>query len=325
MAVSMKIGAYIDATTGVVTNPLENPFGDSVWRSSWLYSSLLVIKGKSPTEYRSIITNHSINDASSTNFLNYFSQHAISSSGWSVIGSAQQFSTDQLAPLLYLLECVSVFGSNDDKNAATIIMNSLLDLERVGTPLSGSPSGRIRSNLGYVIDVLCDKSRYDLTYRTTDLPFFLIPCFGNIECAHKKRRGAYKEAFSVALTAQSIGADAGQDEFSFFNAIALVALQAWGTGDGDVRQWRESFHHMADKGGGPAFQITCGATPVNPSVDSFETATTCRDMDNDVVMSQRPSKFRDGTFPNPTCSAGSPRTIALDYVILKGLQLVWGS
>lgn len=31
MADSTKIGDYVDAVTGMVTNPLENPFGDSVW------------------------------------------------------------------------------------------------------------------------------------------------------------------------------------------------------------------------------------------------------------------------------------------------------
>jgi hypothetical protein len=190
--------------------------------------------------------------------------------------------------------------------------------------LSESPSGTIRSNLRYVIDVLCDQQRYDLTYRTTDLPFFLIPCLGNIDCAHKNRRRAYKEAFSVGLTAQAIGATLGQDEFSFFNSVALVTLQAlaFGSGDPDVKRWRENFHQLAEQGGGPAFQLASGATPINPTVDSFKTATTCRGVDNDVVMSQRPSKFRDGTYPNPTCSA-SPRTAALDYVILKGLELAW--
>jgi len=111
-------------------------------------------------------------------------------------------------------------------------MHSLLELERTGTPLSDSPGGKIRPNLGYVIAVLCDPERYNMTYRTTDLTVFLTPCFGNIECARKKRRSVYKAAFSVALTAQSVGADLGQDQFSFFNAISLVTLQAiaWGLG-----------------------------------------------------------------------------------------------
>ncbi len=326
MPVSMKIGDYIDPATGVVTNPLENPFGDSVWRSSWLYSSLMVIKGKAPTVYDDISHAHGLDIASATTFLKYFAEHGTGSDGWTVIGSTQKFSTDQLSPLLYLLECARVFGTTDDQAAATAILTSLLELERVGKPLSDSPSGKIRPNLGYVIDVLCDQDRYNQTYRTTDLPIFLIPCFGNIECARKKRRAAYKEAFSVALTAQSIGADLGQDEFSLFNAIALVTLQAlaWGPGDEDVKKWRENFHHMASKGGGPAFQIVTGLT-ANPSVDSFKTATTCRDVDNDIVMGQRPSKFIDGTYPNPTCGGGSPRTIVLDYVILKALELAWGS
>ena len=199
---------------------------------------------------------------------------------------------------------MSVFGADSDKSVATTILKSLLGLERVGTPLSDSSSGKIRSNLGYVIDVLCDPGRYDQTYRTTDLPIFLIPCFGNIECARKKRRGAYKEAFSVALTAQSVGADLGQDEFSFFNAIALVTLQAlaWGPGDDDVKKWRENFHHMASKGGGPAFQFAAGVIPVNPSVDSFKTATTCRDVDNDIIMGRGICRSRDGTLWPRKCT-----------------------
>jgi hypothetical protein len=324
MAVSMRIGDYIDAATGVVTNPLENPFGDSVWRSSWLYASLLVIQGKAPAVYDEIAHDHGLDVAMATTFLKYFADHGTGKDGWTVIGSTQRFSTDQLSPLLYLLECARVFGASEARAAAKVILESLLELERTGKPLSDSPSGKIRSNIGYVIDVLCDSDRYDLTYRTTDLPVFLVPCLGNIKCAHKRRRGAYKEAFSVALTAQAVGADLGEDEFSFFNSVALVTLQAlaWGPGDQDVKKWRENFHHMADKKGGPAFQIASGAMPANPVVDSLKTATTCRDVDNDVVMSQRPSKFRDGTFPSPTCTT-SPRTAALDYVILKGLELAW--
>jgi hypothetical protein len=324
MSVSMKVGDYIDPATGVVRNPFENPFGDSVWRSSWFYSSLMIIKARAPSVYSDIASTHGLDVASATTFLKTFADHATGSGGWTVIGSTQKFSTDQLAPLLYLLESARAFGTSDDLAAATTILQSLLDLERVGTPLSDSPSGKIRPNLGYVIDVLCDQQRFDLTYHTTDLPIFLIPCLGNIECARKNRRGAYKEAFSVALTAQAVGASVGQDEFSFFNSIALVTLQAlaWGPGDQDVKKWRENFHHMADKGGGPAFQIASGAMPANPGVDSFKTATTCRDVDNDVVMSQRPSKFQDGTFPNPSCGS-SPRTAALDYVILKALELSW--
>jgi hypothetical protein len=324
MSVSMKIGDYVDSATGVIRNPFENPFGDSVWRSSWLYSSLLIIKAKAPAVYEEISHDHGLDTASATTFLKAFVEHGIGDDGWTVIGSTQKFSTDQLSPLLLLLECARVFGEMDTRAAATTILKSLLELERLGKALSDSPSGTIRSNLGYVIDVLCDHQRYDLTYRTTDLPFFLVPCLGNIECAHKNRRGAYKQAFSVALTAQAIGAALGQDEFSFFNSVALVTLQAlaWGSGDHDVKNWRENFHQMAENGGGPAFQIASGATPINPTVDSLRTATTCRDVDNDVIMSQRPSKFLNGTYPNPSCN-DSPRTAALDYVILKGLELAW--
>jgi hypothetical protein len=323
MGLSNKIGDYVDGPTGVVTNPFENPFGDSVWRSSWLYASLLVLRGKQPTAYNDIMTLHSLTADSPAKFLMYFSQHGIGDNGWTVIGSDQQFSTDQLAPLLYLLECVSLYGNDAEKAPAVAILKSLLELQRTGTALSGSPAGKILPNLGYVIDVLCDQQRYNLIYRTIDLPIFLIPCFGNIECADRKRRQAYKLAFSAAVTTQSAGANLGQDEFSFFNAIALVTLQAlaWGPGDSDVKGWRENFAHMAVKGG-PAFQIAAGVAINDAAIEAYRSAMTCRDVDNDVIMSQRPSKFSDGTFPNPPC-ASNHKTATLDYVILKAARAAW--
>lgn len=322
MPTSLKIGDYIDSASGIVTNPLDDPFGDSVWRSSWFYASLLTICGLDRPTYVQIATDHGLDIGSAATFLNYFLKNGTGDSGWLVPGSSQKFSTDQLAPLLYLLEAASSFGDASSKTAASAILDSLLELERTGTPLSDSHSGEIHSNLGYVIDVLCDAERYDKTYRTQDLPLFLTPCLGNIDCARTARRAAYKQAFGLALSAQNIGTMLGQDEFSFFNAIALVALQAlaWGTDDQDVAGWRKPFVNMADKGGGPAFTIVSGQTIDANAIDDLKTATTCTDVDNDIVMSQRPSKFIDGTFPHPSCTA-SPKTIALDYVIVKALSL----
>ena len=54
---------------------------------------------------------------------------------------------------------------------------------------------------------------------------------------------------------------------------------------------------MASVGGGPAFQVAAGEAPAGGVAEGLEEATTCRDVDNDVVMSQRPSKFRDGVSP----------------------------
>jgi hypothetical protein len=162
MPLSSKIGDYIDPTTGVVTNPYENPFGDSVWRSSWLYASMLVLRSKSPTLFDSICAFHSLDKNAPARFLNSFVAHGIGDQGWTVIGSSQKFSGDQFAPLLYLLECVAAFGIPEERNPSNAIMESLLRLEKTGTPLSDSPSGKILPNLGYVIDVLCDPARYNM-------------------------------------------------------------------------------------------------------------------------------------------------------------------
>ncbi len=47
---------YVDPETGVMMRPSSHgfvePFGDGVWRSSWFYSALLLIKCKEPAAYR---------------------------------------------------------------------------------------------------------------------------------------------------------------------------------------------------------------------------------------------------------------------------------
>lgn len=61
IAISASFGAqpspqqysqYIDGQTGVVKRPegegWTDPYGDGVWRSSWFYASLLVIRAKDP-------------------------------------------------------------------------------------------------------------------------------------------------------------------------------------------------------------------------------------------------------------------------------------
>jgi len=49
----------------------------------------------------------------------------------------------------------------------------------------------------------------------------------------------------------------------------------------------------------------------------------CREVDNDVIMGQRPSKYKDGTFPAPACQDSNTRTVAIDYVILQALRALW--
>ena len=55
MADSQKYVQYLDAETAVVKRPegpgWDDPFGDGVWRSSWFYSSLLIIKAKDQPTY----------------------------------------------------------------------------------------------------------------------------------------------------------------------------------------------------------------------------------------------------------------------------------
>ncbi len=286
---------------------------------------MLVLRGKNPGLFNSVCALHNLDGNAPATFLTYFAANGTGDQGWRVVGSSQQFSGDQFAPLLYLLECVAAFGTTAERTACDTIMGSLLQLERTGTPLSNSTSGKILPNLGYIIDVLCDSARYNMTYDTTDMDVFLVPCLGDINCARAGRRAAYKEAFSVALQAQAVAAANGQDEFSFFNAIALVTLQAiaWGAGDSDVQSWRNNFAHFGQSGDGPAFQIAAGLPVSDASIDSYKTLMVCSEVDNDVIMAQRPSLYVKGTYPSPPCQNSANRTVAMDYLILEALMAAW--
>ncbi|MCI5117684.1 MAG: hypothetical protein D3913_06920, partial [Candidatus Electrothrix sp. LOE1_4_5] len=179
--------------------------------------------------------------------------------------------------------------------------------------------------------VLCDDARYDLNYRSSDLPLFLVPCFGNIKCAKGNRRGACKQLFSLALHAHKLtgrwetsgGLDLS-DEYSVFNALAAVSLQclAWGKDDSDVRDWRKNFTVHADAGWGPAFQIVSGRHVADAEIQAWKNVHVTREQDNDIIAAQRSKKIRDGIL-SPDLAEGPERWLLLDYVILDGLRLVW--
>ncbi len=230
-----KCAQYIDDASGVVKKPdaFDNdPFGDSVWRSSWFYASLILLKALDPPTYQQIEQTHQVGVEGAGTFLSFFRQHCLESDGWSLPKNpTQRFSRDQLVPLLFLLEVV-VKHEPRFKDDGKAILRSLVELEEDGKPLSDTLKGRIGRNLGYLIDVLCDHARYNLIYRTEDMPMFLIPCLGNIDCAQGNRRGAYKTLFGLALDAQEIGGfvlRAGldvTDEYSVFNALGAVSRNA---------------------------------------------------------------------------------------------------
>lgn len=323
---------YVDSESGVIKRPpgWANPFGDGVWRTSWFYASLIAIRALAPERYGEIEDAHGVSTSDAGTFLGFFRANCISNTGWTLPKHPeQQFSRDQLVPLLYLLEVVSKFSPEYSADGREIL-RSLVQLEEAGRGVSDSTQGRIGRNIGYLIDVLCDSSRYNLNYRTSDLPVYLVPCFGNIDCAKGNRRGAYKEMFSLALDAYELtgwvssgGLDVG-DEYSAFNALAAVSLQclAWGRDDSDVKEWRENFEVHADDGWGPAFQIVSGRPVTNAEIEAWDGAHVTRDLDNDIIAAQRPAKIRDGVL-TPNLAAGPDRWLLLDYLILEGLRLIW--
>lgn len=329
-----RYAQYFDPETGIIMRPPESagfePFGDGVWRSSWFYASLLAIAAKDATTYQKLQREHGVDVSMAETFLQYFRDNSISNGGWTVPKTDQKFSRDQLIPLLYLLEAVAAYQPGF-KAIGTDILKSLSTLEEGGSPLSDSPQGKMGRNIGYLIDVLADSARYGINYRTSDLPAYLVPCLGNIKCAKGNRRKVYKEMFGWAIQAHQLagwvqGATGLEvsDEYSVFNALGAVSLQciAWGKDDSDVQEWRDHFKMFADDGWGPAFRLVAGRSVANADIDVYYTSYMTRDLDNDIIIAQRPNKIRSGEF-QPGLPQGPDRWLLLDYVILKGLQALW--
>jgi hypothetical protein len=151
-----------------------------------------------------------------------------------------------------------------------------------------------------------------------------------IDYLHGPRRDICKLAFSTALSLNNLLAQmplrdlATQDAYSVFNALGLVsgACVKWGKGDKDVDVWRKNYRVHADKGWGPAFRITSGRSCSAMDVDGYRTAYITRDLDNDIIIAQRPAKYLSGEFSVDT-TPGQGKWLLLDYVVLKALQLLW--
>lgn len=332
---SQQYAQYVDSETGVIKRPESvgvdwgDPFGDGVWRSAWFYASLIVIRALDAASYAKIKSEHGVDVSLAGQFLDYFQNHCTSNDGWQLPKTNQVFSRDQLVPLLYLLAAVA-HHAPDFKDTGQNILKSLINLEEKGKGVSDSLKGTIGRNIGYMIDVLCDEDRYDIAYRTSDMTVWLISGIGNVTAARANRRGAYKTLFGLALQAHSLtgwlqtGDLDVSDEYSVFNAIGAVSLQciAWGKDDGDVKDWRSNFRIHADNNWGPAFQLVAGRSVSNTDIEEYATAHVTRDLDNDIVMAQRPDKIQDGTLTSKL-KGGPGQWLTLDYVILKALRLLW--
>ncbi len=337
---------YIDVESAVVKRPegegYDDPYGDGVWRSSWFYASLLVIHALDTGTYDWLQTDHQVDASLAGRFLTYFRDHCLSDDGWELPKNPQQiFSRDQLVPLLYLLAAVSAYAP-EFKGVGGDILRSLGRLEEHGRGVSSETKGSIGRNIGYLIDVLSDEQRYDMVYRTSDMTVWRSTALFNEKQAKKNRRAYYKMMFSLALKAENLGeqfddsltggemfgmpvkVDHLVDEYSQFNTLGAVSLQciAWGAGDQDVQEWRGNFKVHADDGWGPAFKLVAGRSVSDSEIEAYRTAHVTRAQDNDIIMAQRPSKIRDGTF-DLSLTGKSGEWLVLDYVILKALALLW--
>jgi hypothetical protein len=338
---------YIDTESAVVKRPevgawTDSPFGDGVWRSSWLYASLLVIRALDAATYDWLQSEHHVNASLAGRFLTFFRDHCLTEDGWQLPKHPEQaFSRDQLVPMLYLLAAVSAYAP-EFQGVGGDILHSLGRLEEHGRGVSSERKGSIGRNIGYLIDVLSDEQRYDMVYRTSDMAAWRLTAAFNENKAKKNRRAYYKRVFSLALKAENLGeqfddsftdgemfgmpikVDHLADEYSQFNTLGAMSLQciAWGADDQDVQEWQANYRVHADDGWGPAFRLVAGRSVSDSEIEAYRTAHVTRAQDNDIIMAQRPRSIRDGTFD--LSLTGKPgEWLVLDYVILKALALLW--
>lgn len=307
-------GVYVSADTGIVKSPEGFASNDDCWRTSWFHASLVVISSKDPALYESLKQNHAVDLSSVTTFLKYFRENCLKERSLLRAGSlTDDFSRDQLVPLLYLIEAVRVCGPDDARPHAKAILEHVVGLVKSHGRVSPTAGGAVGKNLSYCIDVIGDKH--------------------GVSLLNSFERGLSKVEFSLALKFYNAQAQVPiediktLDDFSVFNSLGLVSQQclSWGKDDDDVEAWRSNFKLLADKGWGPSFRLVSGRSITEEEIDKYGSAHITRLQDNDIIMAQRPTKYLKHEYPEMQFSQGSgeDRHLVLDYVILKGLQCVW--
>ncbi|MES2792719.1 MAG: hypothetical protein V4719_24110 [Planctomycetota bacterium] len=137
--------------------------------------------------------------------------------------------------------------------------------------------------------------------------------------------GTGKREFKVGGKTFDFGLDQAVNGYSVFNGLAQLSLLRvlHGNIDKDIKSWRGMLSKPARNKWGPAFELVAG-TPINQKeIESYAGRHISRDLDNDIVMAQRPKKYMDGTFP-PSVKPDRHTRLTLDYVILKALSCLWG-
>lgn len=309
-----KYGGYIDTETKIVKTPEGFASDDDCWRSSWFYASLIIIHAKDQDLYNQLKQTHGVAVEDATAFMKYYRENCLAEKSLLRAGSLKNnFSRDQLVPLLLLIETVRVHGPVDAKPHGKAILKHIVKIVDKHGEVSPEGIGSVGANLKYCIDVIGDKQDASLS--------------------NSFQRQLQKVAFSAALKLYNLQAQAPipdlaqEGDYSVFNALALVTMQCltWGKNDDDVKDWRANFKIHADKGWGPAFKLVSGRNFEDDQIAKYKTAAIHRDQDNDILMGQRPGKYLDGKFPDPQFAQACDDThhLVLDFVILKGLQLAW--
>ena len=300
--------ARIDPSTAVIRLPAGWSDGDDCWRSSWTYASTLILNAKAPQLYQMFCHDEGLTPVSALKFLQYFNQQCHGPEGFLRATTLKDdFSRDQLVPLLYLTAAVHRFGDNELRLEAKKVLVAAVGFDRDGGQVGTNAAGDLNDGNRYVMEVVCDK--YGIDYLS-----------GN-------RRGLAKTIYSGALKADNLKAQLPEplcfsDDYSVFNALASVATQSliWGSDDGDVKSWRKNYRIHSDKGWGPAFTIVSGRSWSEDDLEPFEKLQIPRAFDNDIIAAQRCEKIATGEVDVLLQGNADDGLRALDILILQGLR-----
>lgn len=291
----MTITTHIDQH-GFVRSAHDGKYGDSVWRSGWLYFACLSCRGRpSMVEW---LKRHKIDPtASAAAFLSRFAEVCIKDDRLLVHPDQDQhFSRDQLVPMLMLLAVVSM-RAEEIRPLGLPIIEAIVRLDEKYGAVAPVHQGEINDNLRYIIGKVAKV--YGVKYKkaTNCLPFVAAIA-------------GYEKVWEY-LTPFVKPKDRPRP-YTIFNNAGLLSIIALFYGlDKDVQSWRKYFDWYAKHGWGVFYQILAGTRYTKVDIEEYEGV---RHYTNDI-LSQRGEDHFDEVRPG--------HAEILDYPILLAMEEIW--
>lgn len=288
----------------------ERPGGDSCWMSSWLYASYCVIGAKNPRLYKSLQADTDPDPVKSVErFLYSYMRLCVRHDRMLMYPGYDQFSRDQLCPLLMLLVAVKKHQPHLQHKAREIIQHIVkLDdnQERLHPKCKKS---ELNNSLRYVVTKVADL--YGVKYRRRVGSGWFVSALAGYDLMWQARdvlgRFIGKDLVNKAVIRP----------YSVWNQVALLSAVAMIYGlDRDVQAWRKLFKTYARQGFGVGYKIVAGMKYNPGDVTWYRNLTRWRNVDIGHQRGPEHMTYKQGRL-------APPQVLTLDYPVLKALQLIW--